>query len=279
MIKQALNKIDLTLHRQRFRITLISLVVAFITVLCWEFITVPIYAGYQGVYWSRFFGGTKNWMITEGTAFKLPWDQIIVYNVRSNVFEDTTGFLTKDGLVIYVGWVSRFAVMPNRLPELHRTIGPDYARVVVIPEITNAIRLIVSRFTAEEIYSSIEWTIRKDFQKEIKESEQELPINYEDVFIVKLELPADVTKGIENKKVAEQTLQTYVYRLASQEQERKRQVIEATGIKEFEKISGVSVLKWRGLAVTSELASSPNSKIIIMGTGEKSLPLLLNTDK
>ena len=96
---------------------------------------------------------------------------------------------------------------------------------------------------------------------------------------MKLELPADVTKGIENKKVAEQTLQTYVYRLASQEQERKRQVIEATGIKEFEKISGVSVLKWRGLAVTSELASSPNSKIIIMGTGEKSLPLLLNTDK
>jgi regulator of protease activity HflC (stomatin/prohibitin superfamily) len=272
MIKQALNKIDLTLHRQRFRITLTSLVVAFITVLCWEFITVPIYAGYQGVYWSRFFGGTKNWIITEGTAFKLPWDQIIVYDVRSNVFEDTTGFLTKDGLVIYVGWVSRFAVMPNRLPELHRTIGPDYARVVVIPEITNAIRLIISRFTAEEIYSTIEWTIRKDFQKEIKETEQELPINYEDVFIVKLELPADVTKGIENKKVAEQTLQTYVYKLASQEEERKRQVIEATGIKEFEKISGVSILKWRGLAVTSELASSPNSKIIIMGTGEKSLP-------
>jgi hypothetical protein len=55
MIKQALNKIDLTLHRQRFRITLTSLVVAFITVLCWEFITVPIYAGHQGVYWSRFF--------------------------------------------------------------------------------------------------------------------------------------------------------------------------------------------------------------------------------
>jgi hypothetical protein len=64
MIKQALNKIDLTLHRQRFRITLTSLVVAFITVLFWEFITVPIYAGYQGVYWSRFFGGTKNWLIT-----------------------------------------------------------------------------------------------------------------------------------------------------------------------------------------------------------------------
>lgn len=279
MIKQALNKIDLTLHRQRFRITLTSLVVAFITVLFWEFITVPIYAGYQGVYWSRFFGGTKNWIITEGTAFKLPWDQIIVYNIRSNVFEETSGFLTKDGLLITVGWVSRFAVMPDRLPELNRTIGPDYARVVVIPEISNAIRLIISRYTAEEIYSSPEWTIRKDFQKEIKESKQELPINYEDVFIVKVDLPAEVTKGIEMKKVAQQTLQTYVYKLASQEQERQRQVIEATGIKEFEKISGVPILKWRGLAVTSEIANSPNSKIIIMGTGEKSLPLLLNTDK
>lgn len=279
MIKQALKKIDLTLHRQRFRIALSSLIVAFLTVLCWEFITVPIYPGQQGVYWSRFFGGTKNWMISEGTAFKLPWDQIIVYNVRSDVLESTTGFLTKDGLVIYVNWVARFAVVPSRLPELNRTIGPDYAKIVVFPEIANAIRLIIGRYTAEEIYSSPEWTIRKDFQEEIKNTIQELPVNYEDVFIVKLDLPTEVTKGIENKKVAEQTLLTYRYKLESQEQERKRQVIEATGLKEFEKISGVPPLKWRGLQVTSELAHSPNSKIIIMGTGEKSLPLLLNADK
>ena len=279
MIKQALNKIDLTLHRQRFRITLTSLVVAFITVLCWEFITVPVYSGHQGVYWSRFFGGTKNWVISEGTAFKLPWDQVIVYDLRSNVVEGSSGFLTKDGLVIYVNWVGRFAIMRDRLPELNRTIGPNYVTTVVYPEIANAIRLIISRYTAEEIYSSPEWTIRKDFIREIKDSKQELPINYEDVFLVKLDLPADVTKGIETKKVAEQTLQAYVYKLDLQEQERKRQVIEATGIKEFEKISGVPILKWRGLAVTSEIANSPNSKIIIMGTGEKSLPLLLNTDK
>jgi soluble P-type ATPase len=38
------------------------------------------------------------------------------------------------------------------------------------------------------------------------------------------------------------------------------------------------MLKWRGIQATTELAKSPNSKIIIMGTGQNNLPLLLNAD-
>jgi len=97
--------------------------------------------------------------------------------------------------------------------------------------------------------------------------------------LLRLELPAAVSKGIEAKLLAEQASLSYVFKLETEEQERKRKVIEAEGIKSFESISGVSMLKWRGLDVTSDLARSENSKIIIMGTSENSLPLLLNTDK
>jgi len=71
----------------------------------------------------------------------------------------------------------------------------------------------------------------------------------------------------------------YDYRLKSAELEKKRLTIEAQGIQKFEEISNISILKWRGIDATVEMAKSPNSKIVVIGTDSKSLPLLLNTDK
>ncbi|RPI01007.1 MAG: hypothetical protein EHM64_16355 [Ignavibacteriae bacterium] len=56
-------------------------------------------------------------------------------------------------------------------------------------------------------------------------------------------------------------------------------MIEAEGIRQFEELSKIPILKWKGLEVTSEFATSNNAKIIIMGSDEKSLPLLLNSDE
>jgi regulator of protease activity HflC (stomatin/prohibitin superfamily) len=58
----------------------------------------------------------------------------------------------------------------------------------------------------------------------------------------------------------------------------QRKIIEAEGIRQFEELSKIPILKWKGLEVTSEFAKSNNSKIIIMGNGKNGLPLLLNSD-
>jgi len=55
----ALKPLDFV-QRHRFRLTLISLIAAFILVFFWDQILVSLRAGQQGVYWSRFFGGTSN---------------------------------------------------------------------------------------------------------------------------------------------------------------------------------------------------------------------------
>jgi prohibitin 1 len=65
--------------------------------------------------------------------------------------------------------------------------------------------------------------------------------------------------------------------VARKERERKR--IEAEGINIFEAISGISILRWRGLEVTGEIARSENAKVVIIGSGPGGLPVILNTDK
>jgi regulator of protease activity HflC (stomatin/prohibitin superfamily) len=279
LIKRLVNGLLRRIDRNRFNLALGSLVAAFVLVYCWDFIAVTIRSGHQGVYWSRFFGGTRDMILKEGTRFKLPWDEVIIYDIRSREIHDSSKFLTKDGMELVMDWSTRYRLVSDRLPELNRTIGPNYVKVVVYPEMVDAIRLIVGRYRADEIYATLETTLPQNFNQEISQAQHKLPIDFQDVMILKLTLPEQIATGIQNKLIAEQNMLSYVFRLNMEEQERRRKNIEAQGIAEFEQKSGISILKWRGLEVTADIAKSNNSKIIIMGTGEQSLPLLLNADK
>jgi regulator of protease activity HflC (stomatin/prohibitin superfamily) len=104
------------------------------------------------------------------------------------------------------------------------------------------------------------------------------PIIFETVMLLSLDLPPEMQKGIVEKLLFEQRLLSYGFRLQAEEEEKKRKIIEAEGIKAFEETSKIPMLKWRGIDATLELAKSPNAKIIIMGTGQNNMPLLLNAD-
>src|SRR5512132_1049827 len=90
------------------RVALVGLVLSFFLILLWNDVVIPIRPGEQGVYWSRFFGGTRSWIITEGSFAKLPWDEITVYDIRYKGISQTTNLLTVDGLGIEVQWSARY---------------------------------------------------------------------------------------------------------------------------------------------------------------------------
>ena len=255
-----------------------SLVTAFVGVLMWDLIAVPVYSGQQGVYWSRFFGGTKDWELGEGTAFKLPWDRVYVYDVRQQELGGDSYYLSKDGLLVNVIWSTRYYPDKAMLPQLHQTLGPDYARIAVYPEIRDAIRSVIGRFRADEIYARSEGSVSAILRARVTELAKDMPFFYDDAMILRMTLPEDLAKGIEAKLIAEQQLFAYKFKLAAETEEAKRKEIEARGIKQFEAISGVPIITWRGIEATVQLGQSENTKIVIMGTDQKSLPLLMNLD-
>ena len=67
--------------------------------------------------------------------------------------------------------------------------------------------------------------------------------------------------------------------LTREKQEAERKRIEASGISDFQNIvaQGLSdqLLKWKGIEATEKIANSPNSKIIIIGSGKEGLPVIL----
>lgn len=69
--------------------------------------------------------------------------------------------------------------------------------------------------------------------------------------------------------------------LAKERQEAERKRIEAKGISDFQTIvsQGISdqLLRWKGVEATEKLANSPNTKVIIVGSGKDGLPVILDT--
>ena len=267
------------IEAHRFGITLLVLIVCFVVVSLWSSILVSNQSGQQGVYWSRFFGGTSDRILGEGTHLKFPWDEIVIYNMRAVEVHGKSLMLTKDGLEIDVIWSVLYRPEEAELPKLHRKVGPLFEEKIVVPEAISTLRQILGNYTAEEIYSRDERTLIGEMHNRVKAHIEVYPIVVESILILRLDLPKEMSKGIVDKLLAEQKLLAYRFRTKGEEAERGRKIIEAEGIKAFEEISKISILKWRGIEATTEIAKSPNTKIVIMGTGPNGMPLLLNADK
>jgi len=69
--------------------------------------------------------------------------------------------------------------------------------------------------------------------------------------------------------------------LTKEKQEADRKRIEAKGIADFQSIvaAGISeqLLRWKGIEATEKIAHSPNTKIIIVGSGKDGLPIIMDT--
>jgi regulator of protease activity HflC (stomatin/prohibitin superfamily) len=103
-----------------------------------------------------------------------------------------------------------------------------------------------------------------------------------DTLVTQVVLPPLVQQAIERKEEQQQIQQEYEFRLLREEQESTRKRIEAEGIRDFQRIIQPGItneyLKWRGIEATLRLATSENSKTVIIGGGKTGMPLIFNID-
>jgi regulator of protease activity HflC (stomatin/prohibitin superfamily) len=86
-------------------------------------------------------------------------------------------------------------------------------------------------------------------------------------------------EAIERKLKEEQSSLEYEYKLTREKQEAERIIIEANAKAEANRILSSSltdkILQDKGIDATLSLANSPNSKVVIIGSSDKGLPLIL----
>merc|ERR1712023_624204 len=161
-------------------------------------------------------------------------------------------------------------------------VGEDYDKVVILPELSSAVRGLTSEVNAKALYTSGRSEIRDKLVEELNTKLTPRGIILEDVLLKAIKLPAALSASIEAKTQAEQEAQRMEFVLQTEKQEASRKAIEAGGIAEFQRIvsEGISeeLLKWKGIEATERLAESDNAKIVVMGNSKESLPVLLSGD-
>jgi regulator of protease activity HflC (stomatin/prohibitin superfamily) len=234
------------------------------------------------VLWRGLGGGTVvQTVYREGVQIVLPINRMYIYNVRRQRASDSIDVLTVDGLTVHVEYSAEYFPNPDKLPLLHRTVGPDYLAVVVRPEVRSVIRTVFGQYKPEEIYTS-----QKDIQERISVlSKIRLEAHFvslDDVPIERISLPRAIAEAVEAKLSQEQLNAEYVFRLAVADKEAERKLIEARGQKGYnDTVSqslNPSLLAWQGILATEALAKSPNAKVVVVGGGKTGLPIILGQE-
>jgi len=95
-------------------------------------------------------------------------------------------------------------------------------------------------------------------------------------------LPEQIKQAIENKLQQEQESLAYQFRLTKEQSEAERKRIAAEGESRANNIINNSLsdklLKMRGIEATLELSKSPNTKVIVIGSGKDGMPLILGNN-
>jgi regulator of protease activity HflC (stomatin/prohibitin superfamily) len=279
-------------------LVILLLVLTLLSIFAFPFVTVTVPSGEVGVLWRRFGGGTvigRRTVRDEGMHLILPWNKLFLYDLRLQSITEDYAVISSDGVRMTASVNIRFRLQRDGVAILHQTLGPDYINIAIRPGVGSLTREVVSQYTAEEVYSTarqeIQTKIRDLWQEKasqktmIREGEEAYQVPLGNLFILYdtllygMVLPPAVVTAINRKAEQYYIVQEYGFRVERERKESERKRIEAQGIRQFQEIvtQGVtpSYLRWRGIDATLQLAQSGNSKVVVLGSGKDSLPVIL----
>ena len=242
---------------------------------------VTIGSGQAGVLYKTFGGGvvTDQPPLGEGFHVIAPWNKVYVYEVRRQEIFEKMKVLSSNGLDIQLDASAWYKPSYSDLGKLHQEIGEDYLGRIILPTIRSAARSVVGRYTPEQLYSSKRDAIQREIFEETKKIVDDQYIVLDEILVRDVTLPPTIKDAIERKLKQEQESLEYEFRLVTAEKEAERQRIEAQGKADANKILSASlndqILQDKGIEATNKLAESPNSKVVIIGSGKSGMPIIL----
>jgi regulator of protease activity HflC (stomatin/prohibitin superfamily) len=266
-------------HRNKWVLSI--LILFLLGAILWPSVVLTIHAGEAGVYFRRFRGGTVvDRVYGEGIHMVAPWDKMTVYNVRFQTSPHEMDALTNTGMQIHIKLAVRYQPEYDTLGVLHKKVGPDYFKSIIIPDVEATIRTVVGKYNVEDLYSSQRDILQK-LTNEAFSSAGNKYLKVDTVLLTQIEMPPKIKNAIEKKQEEQQLAEAYTYKLIREVKEAERRRIEAEGVSAANSIVSTSlsenILRWKGIEATLDVAKSPNSKIVLFGSGKSGLPLLFDT--
>jgi regulator of protease activity HflC (stomatin/prohibitin superfamily) len=235
-------------------------------------------SGHKAIVFETLGGGTSRKTLGEGMHVMPIWNSILPYDLRLREMKEQLVVLSSNGLTLRVDASVRFRPKAEELYELQTQIGPNYAEVVIGPVVRSEARKVFGRYAPEEIYSTKREAIERQIYEEVQKALEGKHVVVEAILIRDVELPDAIKNAIADKLAEEQRSQKMRFTLDKERQEAERKQIEAEGINKYQAIvrQGLTpeYLQYKGIEATERLASSPNAKVVVIGSSKSGLPMI-----
>ena len=262
-------------NKQESSLALVALAVAAFIVLvqCWTVIP----AGHTGVI--DFLGNVSDETLKPGVNLVNPMANIEKMSIKTQEMRELMSVPSKEGLSVDLEISLLFRLNSEMANQIYKTVGPNYVDIILVPQFRSVVRGVTARYEAKALYTASREKLAEEILSELEKLVGPRGITVEQAPLRQIKLPERLTKSIEEKLQAEQESQRMAFILLKEAQEADRKRIEAKGISDFQNIvaKGISdqLLKWKGIEATEKLANSPNTKVIVIGSGKDGLPLIL----
>lgn len=250
---------------------LIAAVIAFMQ--CWTVIP----AGHVGVV--DFYGTVSDNTLRPGINIVNPLANVIKFDARTQELKEVMDVPSKEGMNVELEISLLYSLNVENANKIYKTVGEDYVEKILIPQFRSVVREVTASYDARALYTAERGQLANLIKSDLEQLVTPRGINIDAAPLRRILLPAGLTASIEEKLKAEQESQRMQFILQRETQEAERKRIEAKGIADFQEIvsKGISeqLLKWKGIEATEKLASSNNTKIVVIGSGKDGLPLIL----
>ena len=243
-------------------------------------------AGHVGVV--DFFGQVSSEELKPGLQFKTPFASVHMMSIRTQEYtmsiateegekygDDSITALTKEGLTVALDITVLYRLKDTEADKIYTTIGENYISVIVRPQIRTAIREVIAKYEAKQLYSEERQKVAIEITEKLEPELERRGIILERVLLRNIKLPDSLTQKITEKLEAEQEAERMQFVLEREQQEAERKRIEAQGIADANRIISNSLtpdyLRWYHIQML------PNyNSVIYIPVGDDGLPLFKN---
>ncbi|HUH28133.1 prohibitin family protein [Gelidibacter sp.] len=263
------------------KVAIPAIIAAIVLIIILAKSAVTVESGQAGVLYKTFGGGvvTDEPALGEGFHLIAPWNKVFIYEVRQQEILDKMSVLSSNGLDIKLEASIWFQPAYESLGKLHQEKSEQYKERILLPAIRSAARSVVGRYTPEQLYSSKRDAIQQEIFEETQKFVKDQYIQLNEVLVRDVTLPSTIKDAIERKLRQEQESLEYEFRLVTASKEAEKVIIEAQGKADANRILSASltdkILQDKGIEATVKLSESNNSKVVVIGSGNSGLPIIL----